>query len=123
MQRMKANQVEATVRHLDYATHLLVPAVRRREPEALSQTGIKTKPVIEINHLASGTTEVDAMTLLGHVKDMMDKTVLLDHAMSHLVLDVTTTRGLDRITSRLDHVMTIGPHSTMDLRHQETSVG
>ena len=63
------------------------------------------------------------MTLLGHVKDMMDKTVLLDHAMSHLVLDVTTTRGLDRITSRLDHVMTIGPHSIMDLRHQETSVG
>jgi len=47
----------------------------------------------------------------------------LDHAMSHLVLHVITTRGLDRITSRLGHVMTIGPHSTMDLRHQETSVG
>jgi len=61
------------------------------------------------------------MTLLGHDKDMMDKTVVLDHAMSHLVLDVITTRGLDRITSRLDHAMTMGPHSTMDLRHQETS--
>ena len=63
------------------------------------------------------------MTLLGHDKDMMEKTVVLDHAMSHLVLDVITTRGLYRITSSLDHVMTIGPHSTMDLRHQETSVG
>ena len=110
---MKANQVEATVRHLDYATHLLVPAVHRREQETLSQTGIETKPVIEISHLSPGTTEVDAMTLLGHDKDMMDKTVVLDHAMSHLLLDV--------ITSRLDQVMTIGPHSTMDLRHQETS--
>ena len=120
MQRIKANQLEAAVRHLDKATHLPIPAVHRREPEALSQIGIETKPVFEINHLALGTTEVDAMTFLGHDKDMMDKTVVLDHAMSHLVLDVITTRGLDRITSRLDHVMTIGPHSTTDLRYQET---
>ena len=123
MQRIKANQLEAAVRHLDNAIHLLIPAVHRREPEAFSQIGIETKPAIEINHLAPGTTEVDAMTLLGRVKDMMDKTVVLDHAMSHPVLDVITTRGLDRITSRLDHVMTIGPDSIMDLRHQETSVG
>jgi len=115
------NQSQSTVRHLDNATHLLVPAVRRRQTEALSQTGIETKPVIAINRLAPGTTEVDATTRLGQDKDMMDKTVDLDYAMSHLVLDVITTRGMDRTTIRRDHVMTIGPRSTMGHRHQETS--
>jgi len=45
--------------------------------------------------------EVDATTLLGHDKHTMDKTVDLDHGMSHLVLHVIVTRGLDRITNRL----------------------
>jgi len=45
------------------------------------------------------------MTLLDHDKDTTDNTVDLDH----VVLDVIMTRGLDRITSRLDHVSTTGP--------------
>jgi len=122
IQGTKANPLEVAVRYLDNASHLLVPEVRRREPEALSQRGIETKPVIAINRLAPGTMEVDATTLMGHDKDMMDKTVDLDHGMSHLVLDKITTRGLDRITNRLDHVVIIGPRSIMGHRHQETSV-
>jgi len=115
------HQIEAAVRHLDNTIHLLVPAVRRREPEALSQTGIETKPVIAINRLAPGTMEVDATTLLGHDKDMMDKIVDLDHGMSHPVLDKIMTRDMDRITNRLDRAVTIGPRSIMGHRHQETS--
>jgi len=118
---MKANQLQVAVRCLDNAAYLLVPAVRRREPEALSQTGIETKPVIEINRMALGTTEVDATTLLGLDKDMMNKTVVLGHRTSHLVLDEIMTRGLGRITNRLDYVMTTGPRSIMGHYHRETS--
>jgi len=91
------------------------------EPESLSQTAIETKPVIEIDHLAPGTTEVDETTLLGHDKDMMDKTVVLDHSTSHLVLDEITTRGMDMTTNRLDHGMITGLRSAMGHRYQETS--
>jgi len=60
--------------------------------------------------------EVDATTLLGHDNNMMGKTIVLGYGMSHLVLDEMMTRGMDRITSRLDHAVTIGPTSPRDQR-------